>query len=559
MRDLAQRGTTALAVVCVVFALIICGMGLLGINGVLSTTHVGNSITNDELVTSTTTAEVGRSMDMAYATGERALLVADASQRLALEADLYTQVIPRVDAELADLVRLHAGDGAAELKGITLFTQQWTTVRNLLNPALASVGSRAQLAARLTAAYDPLNSHISQLIAKEASDAKADNAQASATSDATNWVLATAAAVGLAACAILGLVGTRRMRRAFEPERDQVEFADTLQIAGDEQEAHLLLQRHLERALPGTSAVVLNRNNSADRLEAVTPLPDDSRLVMSLRGAEPRSCLAVRSGRTHNEFAGRPGLLGCAVCAVCPGNSSCAPLTVGGEVIGSVLLNRAAPYSLLEDQRIRDSVSQAAPVLANLRNLAIAEIRAATDGLTGLPNKRAVTDTLKRMFAVASRTGSSLTLVLLDLDHFKDINDRRGHPVGDQILANVGAVLRGALRAGDFAGRNGGEEFALLLPDTDMSGGYDIAERVRVAIADITLPGVDVSVTASLGVAEYPEHASTLERLERLADAALYVAKRSGRNRTELADPNVPFVAVETVSTNGSAEIQPVG
>jgi diguanylate cyclase (GGDEF)-like protein len=205
-------------------------------------------------------------------------------------------------------------------------------------------------------------------------------------------------------------------------------------------------------------------------------------------------------------------------------------------VIGSVLLTRAAAYSAEEEQRIRDSVGQAAPVLANLRNLAVAEIRAATDGLTGLPNKRAVTDAMKRTFAQASTTKAPLALIVLDLDFFKQVNDQQGHTVGDQVLASIGATLRGVLRAGDFAGRNGGEEFAVLLPDTEIPGALEIAERVRAAIAEISLPGADVSVTASIGVAVFPDHASTLERLERLADAALYVAKRRGRNRVELAE-----------------------
>ena len=175
-------------------------------------------------------------------------------------------------------------------------------------------------------------------------------------------------------------------------------------------------------------------------------------------------------------------------------------------------------------------------MLANLRNLAVAEIRAATDGLTGLPNKRAVTDALKRTFAQASMTKAPLALLVLDLDHFKQINDQRGHPVGDQVLASVGATLRSALRSRDFAGRNGGEEFAVLLPDTEIAAALDIAERIRAAIAEITLPGSDVLVTASLGVSGFPAHAATLDRLERLADAALYVAKRQGRNRVELAE-----------------------
>ena len=289
---------------------------------------------------------------------------------------------------------------------------------------------------------------------------------------------------------VLGLLllryGLRRIRRNLEPSQAQAEFADILQIANDEDEAHQLLQRHLERTLTATTAVVLNRNNSADRLEAVTPLPDGSPLPRTLRGAEPRSCLAVRSGRPHREDGGRPALLSCPVCGPVPGASSCVPLTVGGEVIGSVLLCRPARYSEAEEQRIRESVGQAAPVLANLRNLAVAEIRATTDGLTGLPNKRAVTDALKRTFAQATTTKAPIALLLADLDHFKQINDQRGHAVGDQVLANVGAALRGALRSRDFAGRNGGEEFAVLLPDTEIAAALEIAERIRAAIAEIS-------------------------------------------------------------------------
>jgi diguanylate cyclase (GGDEF)-like protein len=234
--------------------------------------------------------------------------------------------------------------------------------------------------------------------------------------------------------------------------------------------------------------VVLNRNNSADRLEPVTPLPSGSPLAATLRGAEPRSCLALRSGRTHRENDGQSVLLSCSICTSVPGASSCVPLTVGGEVIGSVLLSRPTPYTEAEEDQIRESVGQAAPVLANLRNLAVAEIRAATDGLTGLPNKRAVTDALKRTVAQASTTQAPLALLLLDLDHFKQINDARGHAVGDQVLASVGAVLRGVLRGRDFAGRNGGEEFAVLLPDTEMADALAIAERIRAELATVDTP-----------------------------------------------------------------------
>jgi diguanylate cyclase (GGDEF)-like protein len=97
--------------------------------------------------------------------------------------------------------------------------------------------------------------------------------------------------------------------------------------------------------------------------------------------------------------------------------------------------------------------------------------------------------------------------------------------------------MRSTLRESDFAGRNGGEEFAVILPNTDTAGAFATAEKIRKAIAEISVPGLDTELTASLGVAVYPEHALSPERLERLADAALYVAKRSGRNRVEVATP----------------------
>ena len=537
MRTLARAAIRSLVVLCIALVLMVVAVAVIGILNTRSAVSQGNTIAGDELTTAVVTSQLARNIDAAYATGDQAALTPQPAERSRLLGSLYTSLLPAVDAELFSLEQLHAGDPPAERADFELFIRQWTAVRNLLSLYNLNAQPAAALAAQLTAAYQPVSAHLNQLILKELGDANSDHAQASASAADATGLLVGAAVLGLVIGLLLLRHGFRRIRRNLEPSQAQAEFADILQIANDEDEAHQLLQRHLERTLNATTAVVLNRNNSADRLEAVTPLPDGSPLPQTLRGAEPRSCLAVRSGRPHREDGGQPALLSCPVCGPVPGASSCVPLTVGGEVIGSVLLCRPVRYSEAEEQRIRESVGQAAPVLANLRNLAVAEIRAATDGLTGLPNKRAVTDALKRTFAQATTTRAPLALLLADLDHFKQINDQRGHAVGDQVLANVGAVLRGALRSRDFAGRNGGEEFAVLLPDTEIAAALEIAERIRAAIAEISLPGSDVSVTASIGVAGYPDHGSTLDRLERLADAALYVAKRQGRNRVELAEP----------------------
>ena len=558
MKALARAAKSSLRTLFAGLAVAVVLIAVVGIIGARTSTVLGNSIASDELATSTATGQLGQDIDMAYATGEEAFLSAEPARQSQLLGSLYTRLLPAADMQLSSLERLHAGDPAAEHADFEQFAAQWIIVRNLLSPANVTAHPDTALAARLAAAYQPVRAHLGQLFLKEQQDGHRDAGKASASESRATGVIVGTAAAGILAGVLLLLAGIRRINQNLTPGQDQAEFADNLQMASDEDDAHQLLQHYLERTLEETTAVVLNRNNSADRLEAVTPLPDSSPLATTLRGAVPRSCLAVRSGRTHREDQERPGLLPCLVCAPCPGASSCVPLIVGGEVIGSVLLNRPAPYAEAEEQRIRESVAQAAPVLANLRNLAVAEIRAATDGLTGLPNKRAATDALKRMFAQASTTGSPLALLLVDLDHFKQVNDQRGHAVGDQVLANVGAVLRSVLRTHDFAGRNGGEEFAVLLPDTEIPAAIGIAERVRAAIAEISLPGTDVSVTASIGVGGFPDHASTLNRLERLADAALYLAKRHGRNRVELAEPATAYPPPDVPEAPATGDGRPI-
>jgi diguanylate cyclase (GGDEF)-like protein len=252
--------------------------------------------------------------------------------------------------------------------------------------------------------------------------------------------------------------------------------------------------------------------------------------------AGPQSWAFERRDPTARIYRREPGaapLLACDVCGDCPRRSLCTPITVGGEIIGSVLVERDAVFDDDDEARIVQSVAQGAPVLANLRNLSIAQLRAATDALTGLPNKRAVTHTLKRMVAQASRTMAPLAVLSLDLDHFKQINDQFRHPHGDDVLAAVGAVLQTIVRDSDFAGRNGGEEFVVFLPATDRAGALNIAEKILFAIRAIYVDDVDRRITASIGIAVLPDDAGDAAKLIRAADRALYTAKDNGRNRIE--------------------------
>jgi diguanylate cyclase (GGDEF)-like protein len=225
-------------------------------------------------------------------------------------------------------------------------------------------------------------------------------------------------------------------------------------------------------------------------------------------------------------------------------------------VIGSVLAIHEAPLSDYEGRSMREAVIQAAPVLGNLRNLAIAELRSATDVLTGLPNRRAIEGTLKRMVAQSSRTGTPLAALMCDLDHFKHVNDQFGHGSGDDILAAVGAVFSDSLRAADFAGRYGGEEFLILLPATGAEGAREIADKIRTAVADIRVPTVPQRITLSVGIAVLPDHANDAGSLERAADRALYAAKNAGRDRIEMFNSqfNTRTPLVDVAETNGAID-----
>src|SRR5581483_1151271 len=187
------------------------------------------------------------------------------------------------------------------------------------------------------------------------------------------------------------------------------------------------------------------------RLEAVTALPEDSPIRDGLTDASPRACLAVRQAAVRTQAPGGDALVRCPVCGDCATNTTCTPLLVGGEVIGAVLVEHPEAMRETDGRRLRESVAQAAPVIANLRNLAISHARASTDALTGLANRRALDDTIKRMVAQALRANLRLSALMLDLDHFKQINDELGHSKCDEILAAFGTQLQPLLRASDFA------------------------------------------------------------------------------------------------------------
>lgn len=161
-----------------------------------------------------------------------------------------------------------------------------------------------------------------------------------------------------------------------------------------------------------------------------------------------------------------------------------------------------------------------------------------TDSLTTLNNHRAFRDSLGEEFKRAARYDHPLSLILLDLDGFKQINDRYGHPAGDTLLASVGAILRANVREIDVAARYGGEEFAIVCPETTAEDAQSVAERIRRAVETAKFPVPDddfCRMTCSVGIATYPQNAPDDNALLAAADDALYCAKRTGKNAVRSA------------------------
>jgi diguanylate cyclase (GGDEF)-like protein len=180
--------------------------------------------------------------------------------------------------------------------------------------------------------------------------------------------------------------------------------------------------------------------------------------------------------------------------------------------------------------------SQAGIALENARLHDIVQWQAITDELTGLVNRRRFLDALRTEITKGQRLGARLSVVLADLDDFKLVNDGFGHHAGDEVLLEFADLLREHARDADVAARLGGEEFAVLLPETGLEGASAVAERLRQSFADrhIRLGESEVTVTASFGVAEL-QAGQSVDALLRAADSALYRAKEKGKNRVEVA------------------------
>ena len=211
------------------------------------------------------------------------------------------------------------------------------------------------------------------------------------------------------------------------------------------------------------------------------------------------------------------------------------PLQYQGQTLGTLTAwnTPAAPeFTSAERELLKTLASPAAAAIANARLFAQTRTLAQTDGLTGVANRRMWEEEGDRLVAQARRTRQPFTLLLLDLDHFKQVNDTYGHAAGDAVLQAVVARCRAVLRVGDVLGRLGGEEFGVWLPMTSIDQALHAAERLREAIGAtaVATASAAIPITVSIGLSGYDETSEDLGSLIGRADRALYTAKAAGRN-----------------------------
>jgi len=312
------------------------------------------------------------------------------------------------------------------------------------------------------------------------------------------------------------------------------ELMHSLELAESVDESAGIIASYLPRLLPQLSGSLYLYNNSRDILERKAGwggFEGEPDIIEAL------DCWALRRGSPHL-FAGGDGLA-CRHAADAQVDRLCLPLVTQGDVIGCITVTGQELARKEENQRawIGQVAEQLGLALSNVKLRVSLRQQSIIDPLTQLYNRRYLDEVLKRELARSSRSGTPLSVLVLDLDHFKRINDTYGHEGGDAILRKVAQALRENIRSGDVACRMGGEEMIVLLPECDTENAIKRADALRLVIAagDVLHNGQRIGATASIGVASYPAHGHNTQTLVHAADLALYEAKHEGRNCVRVA------------------------
>jgi diguanylate cyclase (GGDEF)-like protein len=233
-----------------------------------------------------------------------------------------------------------------------------------------------------------------------------------------------------------------------------------------------------------------------------------------------------------------------------------APLLQDDRVLGILIVHqcrKVRDWQANEVSLIAAVADQLAVAVSHAQLFEQVKRQAITDGLTGLYNHIYFKNRLNEELNRAQRKGGACSLLMIDLDKLKQINDTYGHPIGDAAIRQVATVLKSLLRSGDTAARYGGEEFAVILPETPLSEAVLIADRLRKNINRNPVPGLG-HISASIGAASFPTQAVTVEEIIDKADRALYVAKRGGRNRVCMWAEPTPIAITQDETAPGTVQ-----
>jgi diguanylate cyclase (GGDEF)-like protein/PAS domain S-box-containing protein len=331
--------------------------------------------------------------------------------------------------------------------------------------------------------------------------------------------------------------------RAHDLERHNQEItllsdmSDLLQTCRADSEAAAVIQQMMPLLFPGLSGALYTIAASRTHGEAVAMWGD----LIPQHICDPEECWALRRGKMHlvQDIAGEHALVCKHLSQPLPQSTFCMPMMAQGETIGMLHLCRKQGDLPEAMQKLAVTVAEHISLsLANMRLRETLRHQAIRDPLTGLYNRRYMEESLEREIRRATRHHTTLGVIMLDLDHFKQFNDTFGHAAGDTLLRELGSVLKTYLRGEDIACRYGGEEFTLIILDANFDAVVGRAEQIRNAVTHLSVMYRGQSlgaVTLSLGVALFPTHGTTGEALVRVADQALYQAKASGRDRVMVA------------------------
>jgi diguanylate cyclase (GGDEF)-like protein len=328
------------------------------------------------------------------------------------------------------------------------------------------------------------------------------------------------------------------LRREHDEALATRAFEELVQHIAREEDLLLALDQALARQLGTTGQSILLLAPAGEGMVSMLPLLGLEESARHAVLADANRCRAIHQGAPVCLAADSPTCCICTLGVPRSGSYLCLPMVASGRTLGLVNLQASnSGHWTPERRRVAEAfVSASAAALQAIRALDTARERAVRDGLTGVFNRRFLDEFLPKAIDQAARKDLPLTVLMLDIDHFKAFNDEFGHEGGDQVLRLVAQCIQNHVRSGDVVARYGGEEFAVLMPHANPEYALALAERLRTTLQSMPLPDGsfprDRHVTVSIGVASFPEHTRNREAVLSLADQALYEAKGLGRNRT---------------------------